>query len=1104
MASERAGTILRHIRELILTQATRNLSDGQLLQHFVTAQEEAAFSALMQRHSTLVWGVCRRYLPREHDAEDAFQATFLVLARKAGSIRKGESVGSWLFGVAHRVAMKAKLAASKRRIRESHSPGRVSEEPVTGAALHELQARLDTEVDRLPAKYKAPFVLCCLEGKSRAEAAAELGWKLGTVATGVARARNLLRRRLARRGVRLSAGLAALTLTTSAARAGCPAWLASATLKAALLVAAGKSAAGVVSAQAAVLARTSLQTLFTTRLKIATVLLLLVGLGAGAVAHFALAAKQPGVKQAEAEKPSDKPAEQPRLDPSKKARTDRRGDLLPPGALDRFGTGRLRHGAPVRSVAYSTDGKLLASAGADWLIRFWEPATGKQIRLLGSVTGPYLALALSRNGKLLASASEDKIKRSIRLWDVATGKQIGPLKEQRGTAVAVAFAPDSKLLAAATKEGDIPLYDVATCKEKRRLAGHKGGTLAVVFAADGKTLLSGGQDNCLRLWDPLTGKERRSFTGHTGPVHGVAFASDGKTVASGSDDRTARVWDVQTGRELHQLRGHDLGIHALAFAPGDKTLLTAGQEGRFCLWQVATGRQLWVYTGRRAAVHTVAFASDGKTFASGSQDYQVRLWNVATGREIPKEGGHRAAVHGLGFSPDGNLLASAGHDNLVCVWDMKTRKERYRLNGHASAVEAVAFAPHGRILASVGWDARVCLWDMATGKERGQFQGGVGPLHCVAWSPDGKRLAAGGNNGVIPLWEESTRQEIRRLVGHKGWITHLAFSPDGKFLVSAALDGTVRVWALQTGDVLYTLPGNADYNNAIALAPDGRTLVSRTRDGTVHLWELATGKERARFPIKERVQTMAFAPDGRHLALYQGNLAISVRDLSTTREARCFTGHPVWFMTMTFSPDGRTLAAGSADSTIVLWDMAGIGVRSKPVPLTAARLEGEWNALTGTDAARAYRALWTLAASGDQAVSLVKRHLQTATPVDPKKIGKLIAELDDDDFSVREKATAELARLGTAAEAPLRKLLMEDLPVDVRVRAEGVLKKLAGGPPPADRWRKLRMLEVLEQARTAEARALLKAASAGKTDPWLAQEAQAALQRMSRRGGQMR
>jgi RNA polymerase sigma factor (sigma-70 family) len=284
-----AGPAVRHLHQLLGTHRSHELTDAELLQRFVTHREETAFAALLQRHGRLVMGVCRRVLPRTQDAEDAFQATFLTLVRRAGSIRNTEAVGSWLYCVARRIATKVGVDMARRSAREkSFAPGidaPASPKASSEASLRELQAVLDEELDRLPEKYRAPFVLCCLEGKSRPEAARALGWKEGTVGGRLAQARKLLQRRLTRRGVALSGALAAVALTPHA-QAVVPAVLYESTLRAALRYAAGPAAAvGAVSAPVAALVKGATRTMVFTKLKVATAILLTVGVvAAGALA----------------------------------------------------------------------------------------------------------------------------------------------------------------------------------------------------------------------------------------------------------------------------------------------------------------------------------------------------------------------------------------------------------------------------------------------------------------------------------------------------------------------------------------------------------------------------------------------------------------------------------------------------------------------------------------------------------------------------------------------------------------------------------------------------------------------------------------------------
>src|SRR6266851_1590544 len=295
MAAGQLDAVLRHIRKLVRAPETASTTDRQLLDRFVFGREESAFAAIVERHGPMVMGVCRRVLRNAQDAEDAFQATFLVLARKAGALHWRESVGGWLYEVACRVARKARADNARRQCHERQVEIMPSADPLSLAAGREIQAVLEEELCRLPEKYRLPVVLCCLEGTSRSEAARQLRWKEGTVAGRLARGRSLLQRRLARRGVTVPAGLLAAVLAEHLATATVSAELIHATLKTASLVAAGQlTAAGLSSATAAALAEELFRTMVLTKLKISALLLAVVvaATGTSLLAYQAVAGKQ--------------------------------------------------------------------------------------------------------------------------------------------------------------------------------------------------------------------------------------------------------------------------------------------------------------------------------------------------------------------------------------------------------------------------------------------------------------------------------------------------------------------------------------------------------------------------------------------------------------------------------------------------------------------------------------------------------------------------------------------------------------------------------------------------------------------------------------------
>jgi RNA polymerase sigma factor (sigma-70 family) len=318
MATKLLGTVLQNVRRSVLCHDNAGHTDGTLLECFITQQDEAAFEALVRRHGPMVLGVCRRVLRNEADAEDAFQATFLVLVRRAGSIRPRGMVGNWLYGVAHNTARKAKAMNTRMRTREREAGARSKPEAVS-EDWQQQQELLDQELEALPDKYRAPIVLCDLEGKSIKDAARHLGCPLGTIGTRLARGRSMLARRLARRGLTLSGALIAAFLSQKAASAPVPLPLVSSTVKAASLFTVGQAASGVVGAKVAALTEGVLKTMLLTKLKIATaVLLAIAGLSAGLAGLNYDAQAAESARGEQTQPAQDAKAEQPASQPGPK------------------------------------------------------------------------------------------------------------------------------------------------------------------------------------------------------------------------------------------------------------------------------------------------------------------------------------------------------------------------------------------------------------------------------------------------------------------------------------------------------------------------------------------------------------------------------------------------------------------------------------------------------------------------------------------------------------------------------------------------------------------------------------------------------------------
>ena len=654
MAGDRIHSLIRYLRRASAVGDNPAVSDVRLVERFLSQGDESAFELLVWRHGAMVLGVCRRVLGDAHEAEDAFQAAFLVLARKAASAARHRSVGGWLYTVAYRVALRARARRAARTARERAFDGLRAaggSDPVGEAGWREVRRVIDEEVNRLPEKYRLPFVLFHLEGRSSAEVARELGCPVGTVESWLARARARLRSRLVRRGITPTPGL----LTGLAPRRE---WLSQAA--ATLARSASRGTAESVSPEASALAAGGVRTLEIARAKVAVAALLVAVTAAGLTVTMVRRADGPVRPEAvqEAQRKEAQPAEPKRV----------------PEPVQ-FGTLR-GHAGDINAIALSPDGKTLASAGEDFHVKLWDIAAQRERVTLRQDAGPRIpkervsahcnpvqTVAFRPDGKTLASGSMDA---TVRVWDVATGEEKTTLQCPNIYVIAVAFSPDGQTLAAAggaqpaafdrtirwsfdevpkderyfREIGEIKVWDVATWMERTIFRGDTGRVNSVAFRPDGGVLAAGLRDGTIRLWDLATGTERACFRGN-GQVKAVAFSADGKTLAAVHGAAPGRLpkdaqeqvqlWDLASGQVRVRLQGPTHTISSVVFSPDGQTLATAGTlhpddpkrywdaTGVVELWDAATGQRRGAPLACSHYGSCVAFDARGKILAVGGQ-----------------------------------------------------------------------------------------------------------------------------------------------------------------------------------------------------------------------------------------------------------------------------------------------------------------------------------------------------------------------------------------------------------------------------------------------------------------------------------------------------
>jgi RNA polymerase sigma factor (sigma-70 family) len=901
-------------------------------------------------------------LHHSQDAEDAFQATFLVLAQKAVAIRERAALGSWLYGVALRVARKAKTA--RRPPTGPEGPPMTVPEPSAALTVAELQAGLDEELGRLPERYRAPLVLCYLQGQTQDEAARHLGWSKGTLRRRLDRGREVLRLRLARRGLTLGGALFGAALAESAAPAAVGPLLVQAAVRAGLAHSVG--AAGGVSATVLALADGGAAGP-SPRLKTALALALgLCVLGTGSYFLYRAALTDPADPPALADDRVAPPA------PAAGPPVDRLGDPLPPGAVMRLGTTRLRNIGGVGVLAPAPDGKVLVASSTRHQdsIAVLDIDSGKRVMTLewpetarAPLGRSVLVLAASPDGTTYAASTipfgkgADSLP-TVQLWEAATGKPLrafGP-----GTYYSLAYSPDGRLLAALEADAEAApprVWQVSTGEElpqfsgdrreraradaERRFAGLAplSTVTMVFFAQDGKTLASHTCLAGIRLWDVAGGDERPAPEGARQAVLSAALPPGARWLAAVKNDfKTILLWDLRAGGPPRELRAPNPSTSTVTFS-ADGGSLIAVRADEVQTWDPAERRLVGQVRLGRLAHRPHAFTPDLRTLAVAHYS-ELYFLDTATGGLKNREG-HDDPVSHLAFSADGRFIAT-GIERMtgseVRLWEAKTGKLVRTFPAGLKPTASLAFSPTAPLLAWSGESLQTTpipsrpgeppsppdplqVRDVTTGAEVPQFARAAHTPGCVAFSADGQLLALGGR-GELRLYGVATGREMRRFPIREIPVTALAFSRTGLLAAgygSAAAEGEaapgeVTLWNVASGAEAARFSAGPGVPRGLAFSPDGGLLAVQGA-GVAQVREVGSGALVA-FPGPPSPGPCAFSADGSLFVVGQ-----RVHDVATRRFLFELTGHDGPIRAVAFAPDGRTLVTGSDDATALVWDV---------------------------------------------------------------------------------------------------------------------------------------------------------------------------------------
>jgi WD40 repeat protein len=818
-------------------------------------------------------------------------------------------------------------------------------------------------------------------------------------------------------------------------------------------------------------------------------------------------------------------------------RLDRYGDPLPPGVTARLGTERLTLADTGSELTFSPDGRRLAAYDYPDQLRIWEVSSGKELlHVKQQPTRWHGKLVYSPDGKTLAMGYGDEGAGAGKLcvWDAATGKELHRLGGRFGQRMPSSFhfSADGRSLFAGGHYRPLLCWDLAGGGTPRKI-GDFSSTPFVAFSRDGKTATIGGYQEAHKerkwtftRWDMASGKElgRRELTDAW--KWSIALSPEGSILAQPQEDgKSIALLDPLTGRELARAHGCDYPVH-IVFSADGAVMTCLSKDGVVRVWDTSTGKVQARFKALSTSINRIALSPDGKRLAlTGRADHAIHVWDVAAGRELHSFADHRGMPLTVAFLKDGKEIATVSQDSghvgppvkewaewSLRRWDAATAEERAVTRSNPNGeILRLAFSADGRQLVTVIHDHTLHLWDVESGKELRSWKGPHWEIHPPAFSPDDKTVLA-AHGSKIHRWETATGRELPafELEGPRHRVPGCLPSPDGQTLMVWDLGGndlTILLLDAASGKVKRRLRSNRMWQDHPAFSPDGRTIAIE-EGGAVSLWETASGGSRGRLKEPRMIVGLAFSPDGRFLAAGgDPQSPVNLWDLATGRIAGSLRADCGRVRQLAFSRDGSRLAVVGDSGTVLVCNAVELCGKKKmeeivkSITPSAEELKGLWAELSGADSTAAYRAVIKLGLSGPRGAEFLKARLKSDKTPEERRIAQLIADLDDDTFATREKASAELAKLGVRAEPALRRTLEGEVSAEARRRVKTLLERLGGSkePLPSAELIRLRAVEALEANGSKEARQALTELSEQSTDAVLAKEAKASLARLRSR-----